>query len=179
MALVKPELSKELVVNVLQQEDGKVRSKTFICHVPILIAYMRLYNTTMVASRAHSTPRRTFGATHVHSGIPSMILYCLNSSEYFLGNFTIDSSKNIQEGETVQIRIESNTMGSEVDLEEDSQPVDEVEEVHENVEMAGKMERNSSIHHVLRLIIPDPMCAGGRVKGFRRKTGVVQNISFA
>jgi len=63
MALVKQELSKELVVNVLQQEDGK-------------------------------------------------------------------------EGETVQIRIESNTMGSEVDLEEESQPVDEVEEVHENVVMS-------------------------------------------
>ena len=44
----------------------------------------------------------------------------------------------MQEGETVQIRIESNTMGSEVDMEEESQPVDEVEEVHENVVMAGE-----------------------------------------
>ena len=45
----------------------------------------------------------------------------------------------MQEGETVQIRIESNTMGSEVDMEEESQPVDEVEEVHDNVVMAGEI----------------------------------------
>ena len=49
----------------------------------------------------------------------------------------------IQEGETVQIRIESNTMSSEVDLEEESQPVDDVEEVHENVVMAGKKKKRS------------------------------------
>ena len=49
----------------------------------------------------------------------------------------------IQEGETVQIRIESNTMSSEVDLEEESQPVDDVEEVHENVVMAGEKKKRS------------------------------------
>lgn len=53
----------------------------------------------------------------------------------------------------MQIRIESNTMGSEVDLEEEGQPVDEVEEVHDNVVMAGKQRRTTRTIIVVQCFI--------------------------